>query len=136
MAQRIPINTGEVHCINHTLHTGTSKNTLKSWHYGVVITNNGLLSRVGYPLVSFIPMTSMKMKYWNNEEGHVRYKYHHIITPKKYTILKNETVILCDQIFTCDYDCLQDAKFSLDKLDLIEIRKRVSYVLGYSNHNF
>jgi hypothetical protein len=137
MTPRTLLNTGEVHCINFDHHKGISGHLIRSWHYGVIISNNGLLGRANYPLVTFLPMTSLKPDtHWDNTKGRLRHYSHVLLSPKKYPVLKKETLVLCEQILTCDYGCLNDPRFSLEPDDVRCIRERVAHQLGFSNQAF
>jgi hypothetical protein len=125
---------GEVHFINHTDHTGSSRNTMKDWHFAVILTHNNLLMRDNYPLVSYVPMTSFKReKHWNEEDRKLRYYSDFLLKSSQYSALDRDTIVDCAQIFTCDYECLNDSRFRLTNGDLKEVRKRVAFCLGYSS---
>lgn len=133
MPKRTNLYSGEVHFIDHTSYTGSSANTMKNWHFAVILTNNNLLMRDNYPIVSFVPMTSYKQeKHWDEKNLRLKYFSDYLLKSDKYP-LDVDSIVDCAQIFTCDYECLNNPKFRLTNGDLKEIRKRVAFCLGYSS---
>jgi hypothetical protein len=125
---------GDVHWIDHSIHSGPqSKKTLKDPHFAVILTNNNLLARPGFPLVAYVPMTSFKPeKHWDNANNRLRYAQDVLLKASQYPALTKDTIIDCGQIFTCDYECFNDWKFRLNGTDLKSVRARVAYTLGYN----
>lgn len=126
-----PIGPGTVHFFDLTQHTGISKNTIKSRHYVAVVMNARLLSRNGHNTVVCVPMTSFQPEHWNNTTGKTRLFYHHLLEAQRYPDLDHDTIVKCEQVFTINREYFNgNYKFSLQKGDLSEIRKKIAGVIG------
>lgn len=124
---------GDVHWIDHSLHSGpNSQKTFKYPHFAVILTSNNLLSRANYPFVAYVPMTSYKPeKHGVFNNGYGRYPQDVLLKTTQYSALDKDTIIDCGQVYTCDYECFNQFRFRLNPSDLKEVRKRLSVVLGY-----
>jgi mRNA-degrading endonuclease toxin of MazEF toxin-antitoxin module len=128
------LHSGEVHYIDLTPHTSGSRYTMKSPHYVVIVSNSRILALHGVKYASCVPMTSFQMNiHWNNDKGRLKQPFHHLIEPKNYPELDNDTIIKCDQIFTIDIDHFNNRCFTLNDTDLSEVRKRIAFVTAASN---
>jgi hypothetical protein len=77
-------------------------------------------------------MTSYKPdKHWDAANSRLKYPQDVLITTTQYPELDKDTIIDCGQVFTCDYECLNNFKFRLNNGHLKEVRKRVAVTLGY-----
>jgi len=125
------INAGAVHFIDLTPHTDPSRNTLKGPHYVTIVMNNRFCSSTSYNTAICIPCTSMRPDLWNNRECRLKFGQHHLLYPKDYPGLRNETVVKCDQIFTINKEYLSNFQFFLSEDDLKEIRAKTAFCLGF-----
>jgi hypothetical protein len=125
---------GDVHWIDHSLHSGpNSTKTLKFPHFAVILTNNNLLMKPNFPLVSYAPMTSYKPeKHWDSGNNRLKFPQDVLIKKTQYPALDKDTIIDCGQVFTCDYECFNDKRFHLNGNDLKSVRTRIAFTLGYS----
>ncbi|GAB7015222.1 type II toxin-antitoxin system PemK/MazF family toxin [Methanogenium cariaci] len=125
------IDEGDVFFLDLTTHTGISQNTMKDPHYIAVIMNPRKLQNTNHKTIICVPMTSARSNLWNENAGKPRVNSHHLITPAKYPELKHDTLIKCEQIYTINREYFTDYRFTLDKQDISEVRKRMFNIIGY-----
>lgn len=122
---------GDVFFLDLTDHTGISKSTMKDPHYIAVVMNPRKLQNNNHKTIICVPMTSVRSGLWDQANDRPRIYTHHLIRPDKYPELKNDTLIKCEQIFTINREYFSDYRFTLDKHDLSEVRKRMVSIIGY-----
>lgn len=122
---------GDVFFLDLTDHTGISQNTMKNPHYIAVIMNSRKLNNNKHKTIICVPMTSAHPQLWDAVNKRPRYNSHHLITPAKYPELKHDTLIKCEQIYTINREYFTDYRFTLDKEDLSEVRRRMVNMIGY-----
>jgi len=122
---------GDVFFLNLTKHTGVSRNTMKDPHYIAVIMNKRKLENYNHKTIICVPMTSVQPQLWDETNNRPRLQSHHLITTEKYPELTNNTLVKCEQIYTINREYFTDHRFTLDKQDIYEVRKRMINVIGY-----
>lgn len=127
-----PIGPGSVHFFDLTAHTGVSPNTIKKAHFVAVVMNPRIVSRPRHLTIICVPMTSFRLDdHWDNDKGVMRSFYHYLLEARKYPELDHDTVVKCEQVFTINREYFNgNYRFTLEKDDLIEIRKKLAGVLG------
>ena len=123
---------GDVFFIDLTPHTLPSQSTMKDFH-PVVIVQSDIFSH-NYPNTIVVPCKSFNPeKHWDYQNKRLKYIFHYLLLKEKYTYLKNNTVVKCEQIFTISKDYLKPENywFTLYKDDMIEILRRMSLVIGF-----
>lgn len=126
---------GDVYWIDLTPHTNPSQHTIKGNHPVVVIQSSLTFPRP-YPNVIVLPCTSFDPKtHWDNLNQRLKYKTHFLLQKSKYSKLKNDTIVKCEQIFTIGKHYLQSGTywFTIDINDMREILKRVTMAIGFSD---
>lgn len=122
---------GDVFFLDLTDHTGISKSTMKDPHYIAVVMNPRKLQNDNHKTIICVPMTSVSPGLWDAVNNRPRIFTHHLIKPDKYPELRNDTLIKCEQIYTINREYFTDYKFTLNKRDLVEVRKRMVNIIGY-----
>lgn len=131
MKDKLNLGEGDVFFLDLTGHTGISESTMKDPHYIAVVMNPGKLLNENHRTIICVPMTSVKAKMWDEVKKRPRIYSHYLIEPEKYPELKNNTLIKCEQIYTINREYFSDYRFTLDKHDLHEVRKRMINIIGY-----
>lgn len=124
------LNEGEVYFFDLTDHTGISANTLKDPHFVAVIMNQKKLTNLNHKTIVCVPMTSKSPTLWDEANDRPRLYSHYSITPEKYRQLSHDTLIKCEQIYTINREFFTDYRFTLDKSDLMEVRRRMVHIIG------
>ena len=122
---------GDVFFLDLTQHTGISKNTMKDLHYIAVVMNPRKLLNNNHSTIVCVPMTSLKPNLWDEDNNRPRIYSHYLIKPEKYPELRNNTLIKCEQIYTINREYFSDYRFTLERHDLQEVRKRMVNIIGY-----
>ncbi len=122
---------GDVFFLDLTDHTGISQNTMKDPHYIAVIMNQRKLGNNNHKTIICVPMTSAHPNLWDAVKNRPHYNSHYLITPAKYPALKHDTLIKCEHIYTINREHFTDYRFTLDKHDLSEVRRRMINMIGY-----
>lgn len=122
---------GDVFFLDLTGHTGISQSTMKDSHYIAVIMNPRKLQNNSHKTIICVPMTSVSSGLWDLENNRPRIYTHHLIRPDRYPKLKNDTLIKCEQIYTINREYFTDYRFTLEKSDLIEVRRRMASIIGF-----
>lgn len=126
---------GDVFFLDLTNHTGISKSTMKDPHYIAVVMNPRKLLNDNHKTIICVPMTSVNQELWDAAKNRPRIFTHHLIEPKKYPELRNDTLIKCEQIYTINREYFTDYRFTLDSRDLKEVRRRMVSIIGYDKTN-
>lgn len=124
---------GDVFFLDLTKHTGISQNTIKDPHFIVIVMHPRKLENPNHKTIICVPLTSVQSGLWDAAKNRPRMQSHHCISSKKYSTLRNDTVIKCEQIYTINRDFFTDYRFTLDAQDLKEVRMRMINIIGYGN---
>ncbi len=80
--------------------------------------------------VIVVPCESFRSKkHWDSQNEHMKYFVDYLLRASKYDELKHDTIVDCSQIFTIDSRFLTDYRFTVDEDDLMEIKRRIAYIL-------
>ena len=124
---------GDVFFLDLTKHTGISQNTIKDPHFIVVVMHPKKLENQNHKTIICVPLTSVQSHLWDVINSRPRMQSHHCISSKKYSVLRNDTLIKCEQIYTINREFFTDYRFTLDAQDLKEVRMRMFNIIGYGN---
>jgi mRNA-degrading endonuclease toxin of MazEF toxin-antitoxin module len=129
------LNTGDVYKLDIGGKTLTGTYTVKYHHCYVIITNNALISQYNHPIVNCVPVTSLNYdKHWDNNKACPKFFFHYPLYKKKYDVLERDSIVMCEHLYTLDRIDFQDYKFTVDKIDVDNIRQKIARVLGYSRN--
>lgn len=120
---------GDVFFLDLTSHTLPSKLTMKESHRVIVIQRN---FRKPPRRVIVVPCESFRPdKHWDARNERLKYPMDYLLSPSEYSELKHDTIADCSQIFTIDSSFLKDYRFTLNERDIVEIQKRMAYMIGF-----
>ena len=94
----------------------------------LVISNNIL--NTGDTIV-IIPLSTKYKKRFEKGVEHPKYKNHYILRKSKYPFLDKNSCVKCEDIRNIDKIRLVDHLGNIDTVDLVEIKKRILFALGY-----
>jgi len=124
---------GDVFFLDLTDHTGKSVNTIKEPHRIIIIMNQRKLDNPGHKTIICVPIESVRLTLWDTLNNRPRIHSHHCIYARKYPELSHDSLAKCEQIYTINREYFTDYRFTLDNLDLKEIRVRMVNIIGYGN---
>jgi len=124
---------GDVFFLDLSDHMGISQNTIKDPHFIVVVMHARKLENQNHKTIICVPLTSVQSGLWDAANNRPRMQSHHCISKKKYSALRNDTFIKCEQIYTINREFFTDYRFTLDAQDLKEVRMRMINIIGYGN---
>jgi hypothetical protein len=122
---------GDVFFLDLTGHTGKSENTLKDPQWIVIVMNQRKLDNFGHKTIVCVPITSVGPTLWDTVNHRPRIQSHYCISAAKYHELHNDSLVKCEHIYTINREFFTDYRFTLDDLDLKEVRVRMVNIIGY-----
>ena len=124
---------GDVFFLDLTDHTGKSANTMKDPHRIVIVMNQRKLDNPAHKTIICVPIESNRATLWDAVNNRPRIHSHHCISATKYHELSHDSLAKCEQIYTINREFFTDYRFTLDSLDLKEVRIRMVNIIGYGN---
>lgn len=126
----ISLQQGAVHFIDLTDHTSPSSLTIKDVHPVIIIQatykfGDNCRNMIVVPCTSFNPD-----RHWNASKQRLKYFNHYLLRASKYSKLKNDTIVKCEQIYTLDRVYFDNYSFTIDNEDLKGIIRRIIWVFG------
>ncbi|MFZ1128921.1 type II toxin-antitoxin system PemK/MazF family toxin [Methanoregula sp.] len=124
---------GDVFFLDLTDHTGISTNTMKGPHRIAVVMNPRKLANPGHKTIVCVPIESAHTNLWDSMNNRPRLQSHHCLASRKYAELQHDSLAKCEQIYTLNREFFTDYRFTIDAIDLKEIRRRMVNIIGYGD---
>jgi len=124
---------GDVFFLDLTDHTGKSENTMKGPHRIAVVTNPRKLSNPRHKTIVCVPIGSVYPALWDDVNQRPRIQSHYCLTARKYQELHHDSLAKCEQIYTLNREFFTDYRFTIDAIDLKEIRRRMVNIIGFGD---
>ena len=124
---------GDVFFLDLTDHTGVSANTMKGPHRIAVVMNPRKLENPGHKTIVCVPIESAHAQLWDAVNQRPRIQSHHLLSARKYQELQHDSLAKCEQIYTLNREFFTDHRFTMDAIDLKEIRRRMVNIIGFGN---
>jgi hypothetical protein len=124
---------GDVFFLDLTDHTGKSANTMKGPHRIAVVMNPRKLENPNHKTIVCVPIESAYPHLWDAENNRPRIQSHHCLAARKYQELHHDSLAKCEQIYTLNREFFIDYRFTIDAIDLKEIRRRMVNIIGYGD---
>jgi len=124
---------GDVFFLDLSDHTGISENTMKGPHRIAIVMNPRKLANPNHKTIICVPIESAHAGLWDAVNQRPRIQSHHCLAARKYQKLDRDSLAKCEQIYTLNREFFMDYRFTLDALDLKEIRRRMVNIIGFGN---
>jgi hypothetical protein len=124
---------GDVFFLNLSDHTGISANTMKGPHRIAIIMNPRKLAKPNHKTIVCVPIESVHAGLWDAGNQRPRLQSHHCLAARKYQELDHDSLVKCEQIYTLNREFFTDYRFTIDAIDLQEIRRRMVNIIGFGN---
>ncbi len=124
---------GDVFFLDLSDHTGISENTMKGPHRIAIVMNPRKLANLNYKTIVCVPIESAHATLWDSVNNRPRVQSHHCLAAWKYQELHHDSLAKCEQIYTLNREFFTDYRFTIDAIDLKEIRRRMVNIIGFGD---